>query len=107
MIEFTRNNDKPFKLFVVDIGNSVVDITGATVYLTVSNSSGTQVFQKTVTDHILPESGVTEIDVTQADTVLMEDNQIYDLQVDVVFADAQRFTLVQDKARALRNPVSI
>jgi hypothetical protein len=107
MIEFTRNNDKPFKLFVVDIGNTVVDITGATVYMTVSNSSGTQIFQKVVTDHIVPESGLTEIDVAKADTALLEDNEIYDVQVDVVFPDAQRFTIVQDKARALRNTVVI
>lgn len=97
MITATKGNTIPLKQFVIDIAGSVVDITDASLDLIVSKDDTTYL-TKTVTTHLDPENGLTEFNVTAAETGALSVG-IYDIEVTVTFPDGGFFSIVKDKLK--------
>jgi len=99
MITSRIGNTIPLKLFVVDLASNVVDITAATVTLTVS-LDGSVVLTKSVIDHLIPEEGITAIDIDPSESANFIE-AIYDIKCVIEFTEGGTFDIVDDKLQIL------
>jgi len=81
----TIGDTKKYTVTFKDSDGNAIDITGATVYLTVkknkTDSDSDAIFQKTVTSHSDPTNGVTEFTILASDTATIDvNNYVYDIQ---------------------------
>jgi hypothetical protein len=99
MITTKIGNTVPLKLFVVDLASQVVDISEATVTMTVS-LDGVPVLTKSVIDHLIPEEGITAIDIDPSESINFIE-AIYDIKCVIEFTEGGTFDIVDDKLQVL------
>lgn len=99
-----RRDDATFEIYIVDVDNNAVDITGGTVYFTVKrkiyDSDESAVIQKEITEFDNPEEGIAVLNLDRQDTDIPALNYFYDIQLvldnKVVSSDRGRFSIIQD-----------
>jgi len=81
-LEIVAGDSKTYSLAFTDNGVAI-DINGWTVYMTIYNDdTKVAVLSKVVTSHTTPGSGLTQINLTAAETALLSiDTYIYDIRV--------------------------
>jgi hypothetical protein len=99
-IQIIRGDDQGITLYFTDENDSVIDLTGTTVFFTVkknkADADADAVIASSTLDHVNPTGGRTEIQLTHAETV--------DLEPGDYFWDAQiKFT--DEKIRSVYSDV--
>ena len=105
-----RGDSYEIPIKVLDASNQPINITGATVWLTVSKTSNPStddnaVIQKSTTSHSNPTQGESSITLTSNDTEIAIGRYWYDTQVvdslgNVTSASKARFIVVSDITRS-------
>ncbi len=71
-------------LTVTDQDDAVVDLTGATVTMTIVDRNGDDLHEEVVTSHTTPLSGITTITISKTDTAAFAIGAYdYDIQIDL------------------------
>lgn len=99
MITSRIGNTIPLKLFVVDLASTAIDITAATITMTVS-LDGVVVLTKVVTEHLIPEEGITSIEIDPLESSNFIE-AIYDIKCVVEFTEGGTFDIIDDKLQIL------
>lgn len=92
----TKGDTKKYDLTFKDSNGDAIDITGATVYLSVKDeqNSSVNLFQVVTTTHTSPTTGQTEIEVEPADTASLElGNYWYDIQITT--SSSEKYTVLK------------
>lgn len=83
-IEVVEGDDITISITKEDIDGNAQDITGWEFWLTVKetprDTDSDALFQKSVTSHIAPQSGETQLDIDPPDTKGMDGEYHYDMQ---------------------------
>ena len=104
-MEVIRGDDCQFELTFVDIDGDPIDLTGATIYLTVkknlTDSDDDAVINKSYSSFSDPTSGVTVIDLSHTDTSIPVRGYYFDIQVEdasnkITSTRSGRFIVYQD-----------
>jgi len=111
-IRLIRGDSKTYDITIKDGDGVAIDITGYTIFFTVKTSidnnltDTTAVIKKTITSHINPTEGKTQISLTEDDTNIEPCVYYYDIQLKSIGGDIKtpseypaRFTILGDVTR--------
>lgn len=80
---------------VTDENDAVVNLTGATVNLTI-HDDGTAVYTDSNTSHTTPASGVTTFEIDKTDTADFPAPSLLRYEVEVTLSDGAKYTAIRD-----------
>lgn len=98
-IQLIRGDDQRITLYFTDENDDVIDLTDCTVFFTVkrkkSDTDANAILAKAIDDHVNPEEGRTEVQITASEAVNLEPGD-YFWDAQIKFADGGIRSVIAD-----------
>ncbi len=104
-LQIYRGDDKTWEVTFKDGDGVAINITGWTVYFTVkekdSDTDANAKISKTITSHVNPTGGITDIILVPTDTSSLKGNYYYDIRIKK--GSGEKITVLVGTLEVLKN----